>query len=185
MGDHFALLVNRLLTESTLQAAIESRNQLKRTTTVLDEGVIINFSPRKLNIPDGLSTGKLVECRICHDEDMVSNMETPCSCCGTLKYAHRMCVQRWCNEKGDIVCEICHEQFKTGYTAPSPLFERRRIPINFRRNWLVSRTELNSTGTSSADSNLVNSDYDDSPSRSFRCRLVVIIMRTLSRRRIS
>jgi hypothetical protein len=25
------------------------------------------------------------------------------------QYAHRECVQRWCNEKGDIICEICHE----------------------------------------------------------------------------
>jgi len=26
-----------------------------------------------------------------------------------LQYAHRACVQRWCNEKGDTTCEICHE----------------------------------------------------------------------------
>lgn len=25
------------------------------------------------------------------------------------QYAHRKCVQRWCNEKGDITCEICHQ----------------------------------------------------------------------------
>jgi hypothetical protein len=27
----------------------------------------------------------------------------------SIQYAHRECVQRWCNEKGDISCEICHE----------------------------------------------------------------------------
>ena len=26
-----------------------------------------------------------------------------------VQYAHRACVQRWCNEKGDTTCEICHE----------------------------------------------------------------------------
>lgn len=26
-----------------------------------------------------------------------------------IQYAHRKCVQRWCNEKGDIICEICHK----------------------------------------------------------------------------
>jgi E3 ubiquitin-protein ligase DOA10 len=26
-----------------------------------------------------------------------------------MQYAHRACVQRWCNEKGDVTCEICHE----------------------------------------------------------------------------
>ncbi|KAL0786628.1 hypothetical protein Bca101_002874 [Brassica carinata] len=50
----------------------------------------------------------MVQCRICHDEDLDSNMESPCSCSGSLKYAHRKCVQRWCNEKGDTTCEICH-----------------------------------------------------------------------------
>lgn len=26
-----------------------------------------------------------------------------------IQYAHRKCVQHWCNEKGDITCEICHQ----------------------------------------------------------------------------
>nr|DAD31260.1 TPA_asm: hypothetical protein HUJ06_010111 [Nelumbo nucifera] len=26
-----------------------------------------------------------------------------------MQFAHRKCVQRWCNEKGDITCEICHQ----------------------------------------------------------------------------
>lgn len=25
------------------------------------------------------------------------------------QFAHRACVQRWCNEKGDITCEICNQ----------------------------------------------------------------------------
>lgn len=29
--------------------------------------------------------------------------------CFLLQYAHRRCVQRWCNEKGNITCEICHQ----------------------------------------------------------------------------
>ncbi|KAJ6999239.1 hypothetical protein NC653_010044 [Populus alba x Populus x berolinensis] len=33
------------------------------------------------------------------------NMEIPCSCRGSLKYDHRKCVQRWCNEKGNTICE--------------------------------------------------------------------------------
>ncbi|GAB4828800.1 hypothetical protein Ancab_018461 [Ancistrocladus abbreviatus] len=178
MGDHFALLVNRLLTESTLQAAIESRTQSKLATSVLDEDLEIDFSPRKAKIVDGLPPGKLVECRICHDEDIDSNMEAPCSCCGSLKYAHRRCVQRWCNEKGDTLCEICHEQFKPGYTAPPPLFEFRQVPLNVRRNWVMSRANLNDshlTGAVSADRNLLDSDYDYSSSRTLRCLAVALI----------
>ncbi|AED97609.1 unnamed protein product [Arabidopsis thaliana] len=61
-----------------------------------------------------------VECRICQEEDSVKNLESPCSCSGSLKYAHRKCVQRWCNEKGDTTCEICHKSYQPGYTAPPP-----------------------------------------------------------------
>ncbi|RZR71621.1 hypothetical protein BHM03_00006115 [Ensete ventricosum] len=79
---------------------------------------------------------QMVDCRICQEEDHIKNLEAPCACSGSLKltalrskflyngnlllscshldfyvvqYAHRACVQRWCNEKGDITCEICHE----------------------------------------------------------------------------
>ncbi|XP_054807622.1 uncharacterized protein LOC129309892 isoform X1 [Prosopis cineraria] len=91
-----------------------------------------------------LSPIKLVQCRICHDEDDNSNMETPCSCSGSLKYAHRKCVQRWCNEKGDTICEICQQQFKPDYTAPPPppLFHYGSSPLNFRGNWEISRRDL-------------------------------------------
>ncbi|CAN6814994.1 unnamed protein product [Brassica oleracea] len=61
-----------------------------------------------------------VECRICQEEDTIQNLEAPCACNGSLKYAHRKCVQRWCNEKGDITCEICHQAYQPGYTAPPP-----------------------------------------------------------------
>ena len=58
---------------------------------------------------ESCSPNTLVQCRICHDEDEDLNMDTPCSCSGTLQYAHRICVQRWCNEKGDTTCEICQQ----------------------------------------------------------------------------
>ncbi|KAM3363281.1 hypothetical protein P3S68_018135 [Capsicum galapagoense] len=76
------------------------------------------------------------ECRICHDGDDDSNMEVPCSCRGTLKYAHRKCVQRWCNEKGDTICEICCQNLNPDYTAPAPLFGR--FTMNTRGNWDIS-----------------------------------------------
>ncbi|KAJ8565842.1 hypothetical protein K7X08_008418 [Anisodus acutangulus] len=61
-------------------------------------------------------------CRICHDEEFESrkNLEAPCACSGTVKYAHRDCIQRWCNEKGNTICEICLQKFEPGYTAPPP-----------------------------------------------------------------
>ncbi|XP_047313033.1 ERAD-associated E3 ubiquitin-protein ligase doa10-like [Impatiens glandulifera] len=58
-------------------------------------------------------------CRICHEEEFESckNMESPCSCSGTVKYAHRDCIQRWCDEKGNTICEICLQKFEPNYTA--------------------------------------------------------------------
>ncbi|KAG6496711.1 hypothetical protein ZIOFF_044581 [Zingiber officinale] len=52
---------------------------------------------------------QMAECRICQEEGLSKDFEIPCACSGSLKYAHRTCVQHWCNEKGDITCEICNE----------------------------------------------------------------------------
>ncbi|KAL3644691.1 hypothetical protein CASFOL_009871 [Castilleja foliolosa] len=183
MGDHFVLLVDRLLTESTLGAAIESRNLLlKQAAPVTIDETIIDCGPHK----NSEASGKLVECRICQDEDMDSSMESPCSCSGSLKYAHRKCVQRWCNEKGDTICEICHQQFKPGYTAPPPIFRFGGLPVNFRGNWQIARRDLNNPriiAMVSTDHNLLDTDYDEydmSASRSIVCcRSIAIIFMVL------
>lgn len=184
MGDHFVLLVDRLLTESTLEAAIESRNQLKQSISSRIDDTITSCSSKDLEAD--LTPRKIVECRICQDEDWDSNMEAPCSCCGSLKYAHRRCVQRWCNEKGDTVCEICHQHFKPGYTAPPPIFRLGGIPMNFRGNWEIARRDLNNhrlIAMVSTDQNLLDPEYNEyavSTSRSMMCcRTVAIIFMVL------
>ncbi|KAL5726631.1 hypothetical protein ACHQM5_009660 [Ranunculus cassubicifolius] len=185
MGDHFVLLVDRLLTESTLEAAIESRNRsLQGTPTSVDASKTEYFPPKK-NFGDGSPT-KIVECRICQDEDEDSNMETPCSCCGSLKYAHRRCVQRWCNEKGDTLCEICHQQFKPDYTAPPRLFHYGAVPMNFRGNWEITRRDLQNPrfiAMVSTDRAFLDPDYDEYSAQSTRsliyCRTVALIFMIL------
>ncbi|XP_009763430.1 uncharacterized protein LOC107780872 [Nicotiana tabacum] len=122
---------------------------------------------------------KMEECRICHDADEDSNMEIPCSCRGTLKYAHRKCVQRWCNEKGDTVCEICRQNFKPNYTAPAPVFGR--FPMNMRGNWEISMNSLDYpqfVALASADHNFLDYDFDEYsvfyPTSLICCRMVAI-----------
>ncbi|KAK2351932.1 RING/FYVE/PHD zinc finger superfamily protein [Trifolium repens] len=76
------------------------------------------------------------ECRYCHEEELVSRLEAPCGCDGSLKYAHRTCVSHWCNVKRNIFCEICKQVFSPNYSVigPPPLdddivmSERWRIP---------------------------------------------------------
>lgn len=90
MGDHFVLLVDRLLTESTLEAAIGSKSWSSQST--ISESQDNMMSSHKIDV-NMRSSFKLVECRICHDEDEDSNMEAPCSCCGSLKVSYNtICV---------------------------------------------------------------------------------------------
>ncbi|XP_057481088.1 uncharacterized protein LOC130768100 [Actinidia eriantha] len=102
------------------------------------------------------------------------------------QYAHCKCVQRWCNEKGHVICEICHQQFKPDYTAPPPLFCYGGIPMNFRGNWEVSRRDLHNSqfiDMVAADRNFLDPDFDDYPAPTSRslicCRLVAIIFMVL------
>ncbi|KAK8517725.1 hypothetical protein V6N13_127882 [Hibiscus sabdariffa] len=129
---------------------------------------------------------KLVECRICHDEDEDSNMEIPCSCCGSLKYAHRKCVQRWCNVKGDTICEICQQQYTPGYIAPPPLFHYGGDPLNFGGNWEISDRDLRGPhfiAMVTTDHDFLESDFDDYLTPSSQsvicCRVVAIIFTAL------
>ncbi|XP_062107489.1 uncharacterized protein LOC133818566 isoform X2 [Humulus lupulus] len=184
MGDHFVLLVDRLLTESNLEATIERKNQLQQSMIIASQDNMVSSHKIDLNISS--SSSKLVECRICHDEDEDFNMESPCSCRGSLKYAHRKCVQRWCNEKGDIMCEICHQQFKSGYTAPPPLFHYVGGPMNFRGNWEISQRELHNSqfiAVVTSDGDYLDTEFDDYPApstRSVMCfRVIAIIFMVL------
>ncbi|CAN1297003.1 Probable E3 ubiquitin ligase SUD1 [Linum perenne] len=184
MGDHFVLLVDRLLTESTLEAAIESRlRSLQATASGVDDDLEVEKSSKNVDFDDISTPRKMVECRICQDDDVDSNMETPCSCCGSLKYAHRRCIQKWCNEKGNTICEICQQPFKPGYTAPPPLFHFGRIPINLRGSREMSRREIRGpriVAVVSTEHNLASPDYDNHSSyatRSVMCfRSVAIIL---------
>ncbi|CAA7056182.1 unnamed protein product [Microthlaspi erraticum] len=81
-------------------------------------------------------------CRICHGEEAERYFEAPCSCSGTVKFAHRDCIQRWCDEKGNTVCEICLQDYKPGYTAtpskPSRLVE---ATVTIRDNLHIARRD--------------------------------------------
>jgi len=181
MGDHFVLMVDRLLTESSLEVVIESVN--KRTNSENGE-IVTDVSPDRMDLSIESLPKKLTQCRICHDEDEDTNMEAPCSCRGSLEYAHRKCVQRWCNEKGNTECEICLQPFKPGYTSPPPLFHCDGIPMNFRGNWEISRRDLHnlrfSTTVSAGHDETDFDDYITPSSRSLICCRVVAIIQFMT-----
>ncbi|RWW50205.1 hypothetical protein BHE74_00043559 [Ensete ventricosum] len=171
MGDHLALLVDHLLTESTLEAAIGNGKQAQIAADSAS------------SVGRRTPSEKLVECRICQEDDHDSNMEIPCSCCGSLKYAHRVCIQRWCNEKGNTMCEICLQQFKPGYTTLPKVFHYGRAPMNFR-SWDISRQEFHDPQILTVvPSGVTESNYYDQLVSRLRsticCRSVTIIFMIL------
>ncbi|KAK6122375.1 hypothetical protein DH2020_043885 [Rehmannia glutinosa] len=160
MGDHFVLLVDRLLTESTLGAAIESRNLLKQTAPVTIDETIIDCSSHK-NSEASLSPRKLVECRICQDEDVDSNMEAPCSCSGSLKVD-------------------CLMHIENAYKGGAMRRVTPHVKYAIRGNWQIARRDLNNPhiiAMVSTDHSFLDPDYDDydvSTSRSIFMVLLIL-----------
>ena len=63
------------------------------------------------------ASGQVAECRICQMEDSVTNLDSPCKCRGSLQYVHQKCLQKWCCEKGDTICEICKSPLRGNYVV--------------------------------------------------------------------
>ncbi|XP_039056930.1 uncharacterized protein LOC120200072 [Hibiscus syriacus] len=126
MSDHLGLCMDRLATPDISQLVQEAE---VAGSSGEDSSIVVKPDVCAIGVEDVEEHGscdeeepliRTVECRICQDEDGIENLETPCSCNGSLKFAHRKCIQRWCNEKGDIICEICHQSYEPGYIVPPP-----------------------------------------------------------------
>uniref|UniRef100_A0ACD5VKA6 Uncharacterized protein n=1 Tax=Avena sativa TaxID=4498 RepID=A0ACD5VKA6_AVESA len=141
MADHFALMTGRMITEATLHSAIHHALGGPSVRAICDHHDPSVFEDGRTK------SGVVVECRICQEEGDEAYMETPCSCKGSLKYAHHICIQRWCNEKGDTICEICLQKFTPNYSAPLKLFRIGRNQISFRRAVETPETNLNAEET--------------------------------------
>ncbi|XP_061355446.1 uncharacterized protein LOC133299975 [Gastrolobium bilobum] len=131
---------------------------------------------------------QMAECRICQEEDGVSNLETPCACSGSLKYAHRKCVQHWCNEKGDIICEICHQPYQPGYTAPPPRPNPDETTIEIGGGWTIAGTPLDLRdprllAIAEAERQFLDAEYDEyaasNASGAAFCRSAALILMAL------
>ncbi|KAH9721873.1 RING-CH-type domain-containing protein [Citrus sinensis] len=185
MSDHLVLCVDRLLTPDSLPSM-----QGTESSASSEEGSSSHSvdSPAVVSMKEAEEHGvsdeeepliQTVECRICQEEDSIKNLEVPCSCSGSLKYAHRKCVQRWCNEKGDVTCEICHQPYQPGYTAPPP-------PPH--EAWTVSGAPLDLhdprlVAMAAAERHLLDAEYDEyadtNASGAAFCRSAALILMAL------
>ncbi|WOL17913.1 hypothetical protein Cni_G26706 [Canna indica] len=128
---------------------------------------------------------EMIECRICQEEAEEGDLEAPCACNGTLKFAHRKCIQKWCNKKGNIICEICNQAFAPDYVAPPSRPNPDIMAIDIRQSW-GSRFDLRDShflAIAAAEQELLNADYEDYAAASARgivcCHTVALILMLL------
>ncbi|GFP86198.1 E3 ubiquitin-protein ligase march3 [Phtheirospermum japonicum] len=188
MGDHSVVNVNQLPKPEAVDFTGKKPEMVGSSSSSMaakDDKVVVVVENEEADEESPLIG--MGECRICQEEDSLSNLESPCACSGSLKYAHRKCVQHWCNEKGDITCEICHQQYQPGYTAiPRPPADETTIDIG--GVWQISGTPLDMhdprlLAIAEAERQLFEADYDDyngaNSSGAAFCRSAALILMAL------
>ncbi|KAL1806224.1 hypothetical protein ACET3Z_029292 [Daucus carota] len=107
--------------------------------------------------------GGCSECRICQEEDEQHHMEAPCACTGTLKFAHRKCIQLWCNKKGDITCEICNQVFSPNYDLPPAKNNSDVMAIDIRQAWgaNIDLRDPHFLAFAAAESRFLQAEYEE------------------------
>eukprot|EP00262_Sarcandra_glabra_P002428 TRINITY_DN12721_c0_g1_i1.p1 TRINITY_DN12721_c0_g1~~TRINITY_DN12721_c0_g1_i1.p1 ORF type:complete len:297 (+),score=47.83 TRINITY_DN12721_c0_g1_i1:180-1070(+) len=201
MSEHLVLYVDRLVTPATVESIQKTEvPESSRERSSEHPAVLSSPSPsggRSNNEKSGEECAiseeeepllKMVECRICQEEDLIENLETPCACSGSLKFAHRKCVQRWCNEKGDITCEICHQPYQSGYTAPPPLTHSEDATIDISEGWTISGAPWDARdprlwAMAAAERHFLEAEYDEYASNNASgaafCRSAALILMAL------
>ncbi|KAL5229369.1 hypothetical protein ABZP36_017634 [Zizania latifolia] len=162
MADHFALMTGRLVTESTLQSAV---NQAFAVAAVK----IVHEQPDPSvhgDAQDGKpKSGVMVECRICQEEGDESYMETPCSCKGSLKAST---LTTYASRGGAMRRETQYARY-----AYRRVGERSDSIDAGHRQESVAQTSDQTATTSSFDS------QNSSPKGVFYCRVVAISLMAL------
>uniref|UniRef100_A0A5B7B372 RING-CH-type domain-containing protein n=1 Tax=Davidia involucrata TaxID=16924 RepID=A0A5B7B372_DAVIN len=188
MGDHLVLYVDRLVKPVAVQSVQEAEVAAESPSDMAGPSSSAAAVPESEVSDEEEPLINIAECRICQEEDSIKNLETPCACSGSLKYAHRKCVQHWCNEKGDIICEICHKPYQTGYTAPPPPAGSEETAIDIGGGWTLSGTPLDLhdprlLAMADAERHFLEAEYDDyaatNASGAAFCRSVALILMAL------
>ncbi|KAL6582369.1 hypothetical protein OROMI_006383 [Orobanche minor] len=161
----------------------ESVNTSENGDASVNKGGIFD---KECSFTDVKAEGSVRECRICQEEDEEKDMESPCACNGTLKFAHRKCIQRWCNKKGDITCEICNQVFSPNYSSPPQRSNADVIAIDIRQAWgpHIDLRDPHFLAFAAAERQFLQSEYDDyalaNSSGTLMCfRMVALILMLL------
>ncbi|XP_077229530.1 uncharacterized protein LOC143862375 [Tasmannia lanceolata] len=166
MVDEFMVCVDRIIASACFESVNEGFNRTGREEN--GENLFVNNSISLKSNGEGCSKkserkGEMIECRICQEEDEEHEMEAPCGCNGTLKFAHRKCIQRWCNKKGDVTCEICNQVFTPNYSVSPTRPSSDGMAIDIRQSW-GPRIDLHDPrflAFATAEPRLLQAEYDD------------------------
>ncbi|KAE8808924.1 E3 ubiquitin-protein ligase MARCH2 [Hordeum vulgare] len=126
-----------------------------------------------------------IECRICQEEGDEAAMDSPCACTGTLKFAHRKCIQRWCDKKGNITCEICNQVYSPNYVLPPTKCCSDEMGMDLRPSWVgrIDPHDSHFLAIAIAEQQLLNAEFDDcmtsNSSGATCCRSIALILMVL------
>ncbi|KAK9672178.1 hypothetical protein RND81_12G082300 [Saponaria officinalis] len=179
MVDDFMVCVDRIIASACLNPSnevdlnsgifhlVHNHSELPQIDRAKSFDFDINNNNNKINRICSSSCNEVVEkevkeCRICQEEDDDINLESPCACNGTLKFAHWKCIQKWCNKKGDITCEICNQVFAPNYSLPPPKSSSDVMAVDLRQAWgHYGYHDHNLLALAEAEHHLLESEYDD------------------------
>ncbi|KAL6840050.1 hypothetical protein ACP4OV_029860 [Aristida adscensionis] len=155
-----------------------------RTEKVAGDGCSGGEGQVEVEVEVGVAVdGKgLIECRICQEEGEESAMDSPCACAGTLKFAHRKCIQRWCNKKGNITCEICNQVYSPNYIVPPAKCCSDELDMDLRQNWVgrIDPHDSHFLAIAIAEQQLLQAEFDDcvssNSSSATCCRTIALIL---------
>lgn len=174
--------VDRIIASACFES-VNGRERLLGEVLVDEKSVVVVSSKISEGEEEGCCSKMVVrECRICQEEDEEHEMEAPCACSGTLKFAHRKCIQRWCNKKGDITCEICNKVYSPNYTLPPAKSNPDGMAIDIRQAWgpHIDLRDPHFLAFAAAERQFLQSEYEEyavANSGSIACfRSVAIIL---------
>ncbi|KAM7489602.1 hypothetical protein LguiB_027086 [Lonicera macranthoides] len=205
MVDDFMVCVDRIIASACFDSVVVDERESNNNSRVLNlrRGEEVMLTENECNNHDddgnnknsssnnksdggcedeGCCSKKIRECRICQEEDEEEDMEAPCACNGTLKFAHRKCIQRWCNKKGDITCEICNQVYSPNYTLPPARTNPDVMAIDIRQAWgpHIDLRDPHFLAFAAAERQFLQSEYEEyaaANSGTVACfRSVVIIL---------
>ncbi|KAF0920493.1 hypothetical protein E2562_035386 [Oryza meyeriana var. granulata] len=112
-------------------------------------------------------------------------MDSPCACTGTLKFAHRKCIQRWCDKKGNITCEICNQVYSPNYVLPPTKCCPDEMDMDLRQSWVgrIDPHDSHFLAIAIAEQQLLQAEFDDCVSSNSSgatcCRTIILILMLL------